>query len=162
MKPDLQIIPTNQMTVRVATQEDLAELARLNHQFNDVDTTAAQIAARLADPRCVEIPIMAEVDHQIVGFAGLRVVPLVFYAGAHAELTELFVEESYRRRGVGRALIEFAERLAASQGADEVIIHTGEENEIAQEFYAAMGYAPWEIMMGKTLSSLNRQTACEP
>ena len=142
---------TVQITVREATQDDLVALTRLNARFNDVKTTAAQIAARLADPQCVEIPIVAEIDKQLVGFAGLRVVPLIFYKGTHAELTELFVEESYRRRGVGRALIRFAERLAESKGAEELILHTDEENEAARKFYIAMGYEAWEIVMGKRL-----------
>ena len=140
-----------QITVREATQDDLVALARLNERFNDVKTTAAQIAARLADPKGVEIPIVAEIDDQLVGFAGLRVVPLIFYEGAHAELTELFVEESYRRRGVGQALIRFAERLAKSKGAEELVLHTSEENEIGQAFYTAMGYEAWEVVMGKRL-----------
>lgn len=147
------------LTVRVATQADLDALARLNAQFNDVDTTAAQIAERLTDPQCVEIPIVAEVDHHIAGFAGLRVVPQIFYAGAHAELTELFVEENYRRRGVGRALIEFAERLAESKGAAAVVIHTGEDNYAAQTFYSTMGYEPWDIVVGKTV---NRHVTVHP
>ena len=142
---------TVQITVREATQDDLVALARLNERFNDVKTTAAQIAARLADPQCVEIPIVAEIDNQLVGFAGLRVVPLIFYKGAHAELTELFVEESYRRRGVGGALIRFAEHLAESKGAEELILHTDEENEVARKFYTAVGYEAWEIVMGKRL-----------
>jgi GNAT superfamily N-acetyltransferase len=139
------------ITIREATQEDLDALAQLNERFNDAKTTAAQIAASLANPKCVEIPIVAEVDDRLVGFAGLRVVPLIFYEGAHAELTELFVEESYRRCGVGGALIRFAECLAKSKGAGELVLHTGEENEIGQAFYTAMGYEAWEIVMGKTL-----------
>jgi GNAT superfamily N-acetyltransferase len=142
---------TVQITIREATQEDLGALARLNERFNDVKTTATQIAERLADPKCVEIPIVAEVDDRIVGFAGLRVVPQIFYEGTHAELTELFVEESYRRRGVGQALIRFTECLVESKGARELILHTGEENQTAQEFYIAMGYETWEIVMGKDI-----------
>jgi GNAT superfamily N-acetyltransferase len=65
------------------------------------------------------------------------------------------VEEGYRRRGVGRALIEFAEHLAESRGAEELVIHTGEDNHAAQTFYSTMGYAPWEIVMGKSLSRPN-------
>ena len=141
------------ITIREATQDDLDALARLNERFNDAKTTAAQIAASLTNPKCVEIPIVAEVENQIVGFAGLRIVPLIFYAGAHAELTELFVEDGYRRRGVGKALIRFAEHLAASKDAEELVLHTGEDNEAARNFYAAMGYEPWEIVMGKDIKS---------
>jgi ribosomal protein S18 acetylase RimI-like enzyme len=142
---------TVQITVREATKEDLVALARLNERFNDVKTTATQIAKRLADPKCVEISIVAEVNNQIVGFAGLRVVPLIFYEGTHAELTELFVEESYRRRGVGQALIRFAESLAESKGAEALALHTGEENEAVRKFYSAVGYEVREIVMGKRL-----------
>jgi GNAT superfamily N-acetyltransferase len=146
-----------QITIRVATEDDLGALARLNTQFNDVDTTAEQIAERLADPQCVEIPIVAEAEKQVVGFAGLRVVPQIFYAGAHAELTELFVEEGYRRRGIGQALIQFAERLAQSKGAEALVIHTGEDNYAARAFYSTMGYEPWDVVMGKMV---NRNVEC--
>jgi hypothetical protein len=67
-----------QITIQEATKDDFDALARLNERFNNVKATAAQIAERLADPKCVEIPIVAEVDNQIVGFAGLRVVSQIF------------------------------------------------------------------------------------
>jgi GNAT superfamily N-acetyltransferase len=49
-------------------------------------------------PACAEIPIVAVIDNRVIGFAGLRIVPNIFYPGAHAEITELFVEEKYRGR----------------------------------------------------------------
>ncbi len=137
--------------IREAQKDDLGELVRLNEIFNGVKGTPEQIVTRLANPKCAEIPIVAEVENQIVGFAGLRVVPLVFYKGAHAELTELFVEERHRRRGIGHALIKYAERLAKKKGAEQLVLQTGGENQIAREFYSAMGYGKWEIIMGKTL-----------
>ena len=143
------------ITVKVITQEatedDLGQLARLNEIFNKVKETPEQIRERLARQDCGETPIVAEIDNQIVGFAGLRVVPMVFYEGAHAELTELFVEERYRRRGVGEALVCFAEHLAQARGAEELVLQTGRENRAARAFYSAMGYEEWHIVMGKTL-----------
>ena len=141
------------ITIRKATKSDLSGLARLNAIFNDSKETAEKIANRLASPKCVEIPIVAEIENQIVGFAGLRVVPYLFYEGAHAELTELFVEESYRRKGIGKALVEYAERLAKERYAEELILHTGQENQGGREFYTAMGFEEWEIVMGKALVS---------
>ena len=140
--------------IREATKSDLVCLARLNAIFNGSKDTAEKIAKRLASPKCVEIPIIAEVENQIVGFAGLRVVPYLFYEGAHAELTELFVEEDYRRKGVGKALVEYAECLAKERYAEELILHTGQDNQVGREFYIAMGFEEWEIVMGKTLVSI--------
>jgi GNAT superfamily N-acetyltransferase len=143
------------ITVKVITQEaiedELGQLARLNEMFNEARATPEQIRERLAHPNCAEIPIVAAIDNQIVGFAGLRVVPMVFYEGVHAELTELFVEERHRRRGVGQVLVHFAERLAQEKGAEELILQTDRENQTTREFYRAMGYGEWHIVMGKTL-----------
>ncbi|GAB4499964.1 MAG: hypothetical protein OHK0052_15740 [Anaerolineales bacterium] len=131
---------------------DLEALARLNREFNEVRTSAAQLRQRLAAPNCVEYPFIAEMDDEIVGFGALRMVAQVFYAGLHAELTEFYVAAPYRRRGVGRALLKFAEQLARTHGADEIVLLTGGENTGAQAFYAAAGYEPWDdVLMGKEL-----------
>jgi len=75
----------------------------------------------------------------------------VFYATPHAELTELFVEPGYRRRGVGRALVAHAERLARERGAEELGVLTGFTNLEGQAFYRVVGYTDRELAMGKTL-----------
>lgn len=146
-----------QITIREATQSDLDGLARLNAIFNDSDETAERIAHRLASPSCLEMPIIAELENQIIGFAGLRIVPYLFYAGTHAELTELFVEENYRRKGVGNALVEYAEHVARERNAEELILHTSQDNQGGREFYTAMGFEEWEIVMGKSLISSSVQ-----
>ncbi len=138
--------------IREAGSDDLVDLARLNELFNEVKGTPDQLAARLAHPKCAEIPIVAEIDNRVVGFTALRVVPSVFYEESHAELTEIYVEEPYRRQGVGSALIHFAERLARRKGAEEIILQTGRGNQGAKGFYNAMGYEEWAIVMGRTLS----------
>ena len=136
---------------RIATVDDAHELARLNAVFNDVHETPEQLTSRLVNPHRVETPIVAEMDGRIVGFAGLRLVPCVFYDTAHAELTELFVEEAYRRRGIGRALVAHAERLAHEGGAKELFVLTSFTNHQAQSLYRAMGYEDDDLAMCKAL-----------
>lgn len=135
--------------VRPAGVDDAAELARLNTEFNGVDDQPQAIAARLADPRRVETPLLAEIDGQVVGFAALRVTPCVFYAQPHAELTELFVRPAYRRRGVGRALLACAEEMARQSGAGELMLLTGLDNTEAQAFYRAQGFTDDDLGMLK-------------
>jgi ribosomal protein S18 acetylase RimI-like enzyme len=125
------------------------DLARLNTAFNDVDDPPARLAERLADPRCVEIPLVADLDGKVVGFAALRLVPQVFYEGPYAELTELYVEPEHRRVGAGRALIEHAERLAKEGGAREMLLSVGAKNAEAQGFYRALGYADYALTWRK-------------
>ena len=129
------------MKLRLATPDDSRDLARLNAEFNEVHVLPAQLSSRLANPHCVETPIVAEVDNCIVGFASLRLVPCLFYDTPHAELTELFVQEAQCRRGIGRALISHAERLVCEGGAAELLlVLTSFTNHEAQSLYHAMGY----------------------
>jgi GNAT superfamily N-acetyltransferase len=137
------------LAIRVATPEDAPELARLNAAFNGVEEPPDRLAARLADPKRVETPIIAEVEGRAVGFACLRLLPSLCYDPIYAELTKLFVEESYRRRGVGRALVAYAERLARESGAKELVLLTGLGNAQGRAFYRALGYADWELAMRK-------------
>lgn len=136
---------------RLAQISDAVELARLNQLFNGVDDSGEQIKQRLADPRRVETPLIAEIEGRVVGFAAVRVVPTIFYAAPHAELTELFVEEAYRRQGVARALVAAAESLAREGGADEMVILTDTDNEAAQALYLEMGFTQRELSLLKNL-----------
>ncbi len=135
--------------VHIAQPDDAAEIARLNRLFNGVDEPAENYTRRLSDPRRVDTPLLAEIEGKIIGIANLRLAPTVFYSEPYAELTELFVEDAYRRRGAGRALIAFAERMALDAGADEMLILTDFYNYTAQELYRAMGYCHYDIALAK-------------
>jgi GNAT superfamily N-acetyltransferase len=137
------------LAVRVAVPEDAPELARLNATFKGVQEPPERLAARLVDPKRVETPIIAEIEGRAVGFACLRLLPSLCYDPIYAELTELFVEEACRRRGIGRALVAYAERLARESGAEELVLLTGLGNARGQVFYRALGYADWDLAMRK-------------
>lgn len=70
-------------------------------------------------------------DHgKIVGIAQVKVV------GNEADLLKLFVEPAALRRGIGRALFSWATDIAASMGADRLVI---EADPGAASFYRRMG-----------------------
>jgi ribosomal protein S18 acetylase RimI-like enzyme len=140
------------MITRPATPADVAALARMNAAFNDVSDPPEQIAARLLACREIETPILAELDGQACGFACVRLVPCVLYAEAYAELTELYVEPAYRRRGVARALLAHAERLARERGAAELMIMTSRDNAAALALYQALGYASYAVALNRKIA----------
>ena len=146
------IEPAN-IEFRVAIKEDMYGLARLNNIFNDVDESAEAIWSRIEHPKCAEIPIVAVIDNHVIGFTGLRIVPNIFYPGAHAEITELFVEEKYRRQGIASALMRCAEKIAKTRDAKEIVLHTGEDNQSARALYATLGYDEWELVLGRELDA---------
>jgi GNAT superfamily N-acetyltransferase len=140
------------IVIRIATTEDAPALAHLNAAFNGVDDPPEQLAARMPAAGDSETALLADFDGELAGFACLRIVPCLLYAAPYAELTELYVEPSYRRRGVARALIAYAEQLARERGAEEVIIMTGINNAAARALYHTMGYDSYAVALNRKIT----------
>jgi GNAT superfamily N-acetyltransferase len=139
------------MTIRMATAADAPEIARLNTAFNGPGTSAAEIAVQMERCAGIETLYLAEVAGRAVGYACLRLVPTICSTELWAELTELYVEEEYRRLGVGRALIEQAEAAARAQQVSDFFLLTGFKNTNAHHFYHRVGYSMRCFTMHKTL-----------
>ena len=140
--------------VHQATKEDAAEIARLNKIFNQSQATSVQIAQQLDAAASVERLYLAQIADRAVGYACLRIVPTICSADLWAELTELFVEEGYRRHGVGRALMRHVEEAAGVAGASELFLLTGFRNMSAHHFYHAIGYSLRCLTMHKAQEKL--------
>jgi ribosomal protein S18 acetylase RimI-like enzyme len=141
----------NQVIISLATVDDAQDIARLNLLFNEATDPAEAIAARMIDPHCVETAILAKVAGKAVGFALVRVVPRVLYATHHAELTELYVLNDYRRQGIAKALVVFAEGIAKQQGAKSLLVLTGDDNLPALSFYRQNDFADDDVSLRKKL-----------
>lgn len=139
------------LTVRHATPNDAPAIARLNTLHNDLRATPEHIAAHIATQSRFETPFVAELDGQVVGIACLRLLPCICDPIPYAELTELFVDPDFRRRGIGRALIRHIEAQAQAQGAVELVLMTAWRNTAAHTFYHALGYSLYTLMMRRQL-----------
>lgn len=141
----------DEFTISLASAKDAAAIAKLNLFFNEVEESPEAIAARMSDPNCVETVILAKVDDETIGFALVRVVPSVLYAAPHAELTELYVMDEYRQRGIASELIAFAEQVAAQKGARSILVQTGDDNVPALTLYKKHGYEEYDLTLKKKL-----------
>lgn len=113
--------------------------------------TIEAIREHMAAASAVDTLLIAEDQGVPVGFASLRLLPQVENGRPHAELSDLFVEDHHRRRGIGRALVASAEALARERGSPRLYLVTGFDNGIARDFYRALGYADHALQMQKTL-----------
>lgn len=92
--------------------------------------------------------IVAEAGGRVVGACTLlfaRFNPMDATPGAW--LDGLAVDESHRRRGIGRALMEEARRRAAGAGCDSLVLHTHEDQDPALALYDSLGMKRHGILM---------------
>ena len=137
------------LTVRQATPDDATELARLLNLFDHMGATPEQVAGRMLACQNVLTTFIGILDGQPVGFACLRLIPHLQGDEPYAELTDIYVDAPFRRRGVARALIAHVEVMARAAGAGGLVIITDFDNEGAQAAYRASGYANWALAMRK-------------
>lgn len=140
------------VSVRPATVADCTILATLLGHFDDTATSPEQLATRMVAAADLITTFLAEMEGRVVGFASLRLVPNLQWDVPFADLTDLYVDEPFRRRGVARALIAHVEAVAQAAGAREVVIMTGLGNAGAQATYHAAGYSDWAVALRKHLS----------
>jgi ribosomal protein S18 acetylase RimI-like enzyme len=139
------------ITISLATIDDAPAIAHLNLLFNEATDSADAIAARMSDLACVETVILAKVADDAIGFALVRVVPSVLYSTPHAELTELYVLEEFRQRGIASGLIAFAEQIAVQKGVRSILVQTGDDNLSALALYKKHGYEEYDLTLKKKL-----------
>lgn len=92
--------------------------------------------------------IVAEAGGRVVGACTLlfaRFNPMDATPGAW--LDGLAVDESHRRRGIGRALMEEARRRAAGAGCDSLVLHTHEDQDPALALYDSLGMKRHGLLM---------------
>lgn len=91
------------------------------------------LRAKLTDP-ALRI-LIAEEAGRVVGFASIKRVD----SGA-AELSGLIVLQSLVGKGVGTELLRIAEKFAATEGYDKVMVKTEVFNDKAIAFYRKLGF----------------------
>jgi ribosomal protein S18 acetylase RimI-like enzyme len=118
---------------------DEPRLQELCRRFKDRVPSDEQAASLLA---CENIYIwVAEVEAELAGFAYAYLLSRID-GDTSVFLYELGVGERFRRRGLGRALVDRARVLAECTGALKMWVDTSYDNEAAKHTYAAAGGAP--------------------
>lgn len=125
------------LTIRPARSKDHRDLeALLQHASL---ATGEQQQALMDNPDAMQVSVenlvhtlVAEIDGRIAGFCTVLPLP-----GAAAELDALFIDPTFWRKGLGKALYSAAERQIELAGATSLTVVSGQ---YAQPFYAALGF----------------------
>jgi GNAT superfamily N-acetyltransferase len=126
------------LTVRRESTVDVVLAAELDALFDEgMSWDAEQGQQFLAHPDT--LLLVARWDGKAFGFLSAYRLQRFDHRRAEVLLYEIGVEEPFRRRGVGRALVEEAKRWAAGVGADELWVLTEDDNAPVRALYAATG-----------------------
>ncbi len=145
-----------EVNVRPAQPDDLDAVARLweslveYHRQLDADLPPAapqgarryarQLLDRLDDP--MTRVLVADADGEVVGYVLGVVVdlaPQMFQQEASGFLADIYVDQSYRRQGVGRALVETLIAWFAQRGLHYYEWHVAARNQESLAFWRSLG-----------------------
>jgi ribosomal-protein-alanine N-acetyltransferase len=111
----------------------IASLSRLHVEYGlRWRWTPTRVRRQLDDPECMVL--IASLLGDIAGFA-------IMHFGDHeAHLMLLAVQPRYRRRGIGRALLEWLEKSCCTAGIESIRLEVRVGNLPARSFYRACGF----------------------
>jgi ribosomal protein S18 acetylase RimI-like enzyme len=84
--------------------------------------------------------LVAEVDGEVAGFAGLHVQNLVEADAPGCVFSALVVAERFRRLGIGARLTKVVEAHARERGCKHIVLSSAHRRTAAHAFYEALGY----------------------
>ncbi|HTE50482.1 MAG TPA: GNAT family N-acetyltransferase [Kofleriaceae bacterium] len=133
-------------TVRVAGSRDLDALLLLVEQFQeceripfDAEAARQHLAHLLEDPRLGQV-LLAEQSDAAIGYAILTYGYDLEFGGMDAYLTDLFLVEIERDRGVGTWLLGKVEESARTAGVQALHLMVAPANQRAHHVYYRAGF----------------------
>lgn len=148
------------MKIRKARSGDLAEILRLNfklfefeRQFGDtynLEWTYSEKGRKYFEDRLKQkdaVCLVAEEDGQVIGYLVAFTDTFSFRSrNPICEIENMFIEESYRNKGMGRALVTELKQILKKRGVKRIRVESGSDNEGAIAFYKAMGLKDFNII----------------
>ncbi|MFC1957384.1 GNAT family N-acetyltransferase [Chloroflexota bacterium] len=136
--------------VRVATEKDIPRIIELYRQL--VITTSPKELSHSpdADYRQAFAQIRAATGHEllvteeqgkVVGTMVLIIVPNLSHGGLPwAGVENVVVDSGYRRRGIGKMIMDYAASRAKETGCYKIQLISDKKREEAHQFYRVLGY----------------------
>jgi ribosomal protein S18 acetylase RimI-like enzyme len=150
-KPQPKPEPPPTPQVRAARPADSKVLAALIGDLgHEIDGKAVhRNIGKLA--RAGEPPLVATLGKEVVGLLGLHRMVTVHRPAPVGRITVLVVAEEAQDKGIGRMLVEEAERLLGKAGCSMVEVTSNDRRTAAHAFYRHLGYERTSMRFMKKL-----------
>ena len=129
--------------VEKVTQELLVAFEHLIPQLTQAPVPGARELQRLLDsPSILILARASDESSPIVGAATLG----IFYtpSGTHAHVEDVIVDENFRGRKIGEALVLKLLQLAREMGLNGVSLTCNPRRTAANQLYQKMGFKKWD------------------
>jgi ribosomal protein S18 acetylase RimI-like enzyme len=146
------------MIVRKAKQTDVDVLRRMLTQLGYPNTGEADVLKKIAFYSREEYQLLvAETDHEVVGFIALHWLDVFHFPGRMGRMTAFCVEERYRGQGIGMLLLREAEEFFKHHGVTKIEVTSNNRRDLTHQFYLKRGYKEdsrrFVKYLGKSLDS---------
>jgi len=111
----------------------------------DPEKQRRALEAILAEPSRARIYVARDAG-KVIAMAALHFTISTAEGGKAAWFEDCIVRPAYRRKGIGKALLEHVIAQARAAGALRVTLLTDGDNERAQALYRKMGFAPSSML----------------
>ena len=137
--------------IRLATEEDISRILELYRQLALTTSQAEllqspspddylQVFAEIKWYKGCEL-LVAEERGEVIGTIVLLIVPNLSHSASPWALVEnVVVDEGYRRRGVGRQLMDYAIARAIEAGCYRIVLTSDKRRGDAHRFYQSLGF----------------------
>lgn len=120
------------LVFRKIIDSDIEQIAELENQiFSDAWTVKGIADTKKQSQAFITV---AEEDGKIAGYC------IIYYVLDEAEIARIATHEKWRRRGVGRQLLDFTCECCKEKEVERLLLDVRESNEGARAFYETYGF----------------------
>ena len=121
------------IVIRFMEIDDLKKVLEIEKKSFPIPWTYELFFGELTRNRYARYFVL-EKDNEVVGYLGL------WHKGSSFHITNIAITEKLRRKGYGRKLLKFVEKIAAIHKIKKISLEVGSSNRIAQDMYKKYGY----------------------
>lgn len=137
---------TGETKIRPLQPGDLDAVMKLHRELGwnpafraDGSTLRQRLSALINEENA--LLLVAEHNKKVVGYIHGEIVTYLLFAGSEMLISEVFVMERMRGKGVGKALIEAMETEAVKQRCFRIsVLNSRERESYKRGFYPSLGY----------------------
>ena len=143
------------MQIRKAAKKDTKPMLELLAQLRPRPTTKTRnffiktIQKYISD-KDKQI-LVAINDSKIIGLASLVFLPRLNQK-LELWIPELVVDKNYRKKGVGKALIQYCIKIAKKKGCFRLRLESGNKRKGSHKFYKKIGFDQYALSFKKSIS----------